>query len=454
MRILPPADIARKAVSIAAPLVVADLALSVLWIVDAFFVGLLGSLELAGVGAAGYLIWFAMVISTLTYMGAFVLASQAVGSGSRGYAERVLGESLTMSAMLGAAVALMGYLAAPIALPPFSAEALAPAMEYFVASLPLLPLHYAQLAYDAAFRAYGATRPIMYSVVAGVAVNIMLDPILIFGLGPVPPLGVRGAAYASVIATGVSLAVIAVYSRSLPARIRPLPPTQPVARQVLSVGVPAAVERIVFVGGNLFYLAAIARCGAEALAAHTIGVRIESLAFMPLFSLATAAGAMVGWEVGAGRMGEAERLGRELLRLSAVAGGVVGGLLLASAPLTPRLFTDDPTVERLAAYYLILAGATEAPLAVIMAAAQIIRSAGDPTTPTIVNTISLYALRVAPAFILPALAPWGPCALWAWIAMAIDVTGRGVAFAYIYLTRFRRLARRLVPPEAHAAAPS
>ncbi len=434
---------ARKALAIALPLIIADASLSVIWVVDAFFVSKLGYLELAGVGAAGYLLWFAMVISSLVYMGAFVLAGQAIGSGDKALASRVIGESLTASTLLGLVVAGGVYAAMGPASARLAGEAAPYMAEYLRASLPAIPLHYAQLIYDAAFRAFGKTKPIMASVVASSIVNIVLDPILIFGLGPLPSLGVRGAAYASVAASATATLILALAALSLPGRPKPLPPGR-LAVMASRLGFPSMVERVLFVGGNLAYLAAVASCGEEALAAHTIGVRVESLAFMPLFSLATAAGAMVSWEVGSGRIEKSRILAWELLKLSALAGAVLGALLAVASPLIASYFSEDPTITSLATVYLVIAAATEPMLAVAITSAQIIRSAGDTRTPTLINSLGLYAFRVAPAHALTALAPSGLCAVAAWLAMALDVTARAAILAFVQHRYYTKLARKLV----------
>jgi putative MATE family efflux protein len=434
---------ARKAISIAAPLMVADAAVSVLWVVDAFFVGKLGYRELAGVGAASYVLWLAMVISNLFYMGAFVLAGQALGAGRRDYASRVIGESVAAAAALGLAVAGALYLYGQPIMRSVAGEAWGPGWEYLLASLPVIPLHYVQLVYDAGFRALGRTKPIMISVAASSALNAALDPILIFGAGPVPPMGVRGAAYASVAAAILASAMLAAWGARLDPPLKPMHPGSR-ALAAAKLGLPPMLERVAFVAGNVAYLAAVAGCGSKALAAHTIGVRLESIAFMPLFSLATAAGAMVSWEVGAGRIEESERLGWSLAKLSAAAGAVIGAALAAAALAAPPLFTSDPEVAKLATVYLLLAAATEAPLAVAMTSAQIIRSAGDTRTPTLVNTGGLYVFRVIPSHLLTSTAPEGLCAAAAWLAMAFDVTARALILAALQRFYYRRLVRRLV----------
>jgi len=439
--------VAGRALRFALPLMLADSMESILWLVDAYFVSLLGEAALAAVGVGGYLGWLWFIGSTLYMTGVLVVASQAFGAGDRRLAGRAVSEGFTASLLLGVPAALIGYLAAPhlvdLVAGGASAGVRAEAVDYFRVRVLGIPLIYAAMALDAGYRAAEASRPIALSVAAGAAVNALLDPVLILGAGPLPPLGVRGAALASVAAGAVTLAVLLAFTRELGAPFRPAPPGR-LALAMARLGAPALGERLAFVLGNVAYLAAVAYCGDHALAAHTIGVRVESLAFIPLFSLGTAAASIVGQEVGAGRVWEAKRVGWELAKLSALIGGVIGGLLALLAPVAPRLFTDDPVVAGLARDYLLIAAASQPSLATVFSLSQAIRGAGNTLAPTVVNLAGVYLLRVAPAMTLVRLLPQDTCVYGAWAAMLVDVVGRSLLFAAAYRLYFERLARRVV----------
>jgi len=438
-------SIVKRAWRIAWPLMVAESLDSILWIIDIFFVSLLGDTAVAAVGVGGYLGWLFFVGSTMMYMGTLVLASQAIGADRRREAGRIIGESISSNAILAIPIGLTGYYAAEPMLMLLNArgEVLDEAIDYFRVRALGLPIVYAYLVYDAAYRAAGFTRPVLIATGWGVLVNTILDPILILGMGPFPAMGVAGASLASVIATMVNLAVLHLKTTLLGFKVKPLKPSA-WALKSARVGIPSMVERLAFVTGNVVYIGSVAGCGDKPLAAHTIGVRIESLAFLPMFSIATAAGSMVGQEVGRGRVAEARRVGWEIGKASLLFGGLTGGILVFGSGFMPLLFTGDPEVARLSRMYLVIAGLTEPALGLEMTIAQTIRGAGNTIIPTIVNLASLYILRVIPAYILPGYMPPGLCVLGAWSAMALDVIGRGISLSIIYKRYFTRLARRLV----------
>ncbi|MEB3861982.1 MAG: MATE family efflux transporter, partial [Desulfurococcales archaeon] len=346
--------------------------------------------------------------------------------------------------LIAVPLAVVGYVLAPSMLELLNAgEALEEATSYFRVRSVGLPLVYAYMVLDAAFRATGVTRPVLKATAAAVIVNLALDPVLILGLGPAPRMEVAGAAWASVAATIVGMVLLYRYTRVIGLEVRPARPGEWAVRAA-RVGFPSMLERVAFVLGNVAYIGVVAGCGEESLAAHTIGVRIESLAFLPMFSLATAAGTLVGQEVGRGNVDAARRVGWEVAKASLLFGGLLGLILIVASRLVPHVFTDNPRVAWLAGVYLVIAGLTEPALGVEMTVAQIIRGAGNTVVPTIVNLASLYLLRVLPATVLPGLMPSGLCVVGAWLSMAVDVSGRGLVLVLVYRRLFHRLARRLV----------
>ncbi|NOZ89581.1 MAG: MATE family efflux transporter, partial [Crenarchaeota archaeon] len=213
---------------------------------------------------------------------------------------------------------------------------------------------------------------------------------------------------------------------------------------VLRVGAPAAVERGLFSLGHGLYLASLGRCGEPQLTAHTLGVRVESLAFLPAFALATYASSVVGNEVGAGRVAEAKVRGWEAAKASAAFMTLAGLALAAAAPLAAEALAPSRHVARLVVVYLLLAAATEPALGLVMSLAGALRGAGETRLPTLVNLAVLYGVRVAPSWLLAPRLGGDCCAVAAWLLMDLDVVVRAAVFTFIYRRMFERLARRVV----------
>ena len=440
-------QLARRVAKIAWPIIVGGAIDSILWLTDTFFVSGLGDEAVAAVGAGGYGSWFFFVASSLFYTGVLVLVAQALGAGKSDVANKVVGESLSAAFLLGAGVAGIGMLSAqPLVEGIIGARGVVGelAIEYLVPRLYGLLAGFPAMVYSAALRASGETKPVMKATGIAAAVNASLDPILIYGGFGIPGLGVKGAGIASAFSMLVELIVLsAEISRVIsPPPIPRLPGTW--AYRALRLGVPAYLERLVIVSGNIAYLGSVARCGEEALAAHTIGIRIESFAFLPSDGVATAAASLVGQEVGKGDVVEAKRIGLEVAKIGVLFMATAGLALVVLAPIAPHLFTKSERTAWLAMIYLVLAGLSEPALGFIFVLASSIRASGDTVTPTLVNLTGLYVFRVIPAYILPGIMPRGLCVLGAWLAMDIDLAGRAIVFYIIYSRLFERKARRVV----------
>ncbi|MCE4625550.1 MAG: MATE family efflux transporter [Desulfurococcales archaeon] len=443
------AEIWRELLRIGLPLMLAESLDSVLWITDTYFVSNLGDVAVEAVGLGGYIGWLTFTVSSIFYMGALVLVSQAAGAGKHEKAEEALAETLSLSLLLGLPVGISMWLFSPllaglIAGPRVSGEAVRLAVAYYRARIPGILVSYPAAALASAYRGYGRTKPILWGSMTYTTANILLDPILIFGLLGTPKLGVIGAGVASSIASLVYLLVLLLLlAASLPIRPRLYMPRK-YAVTAVKLGVPTFIERLVTVSGHMAYLGVIARCGDESLAAHTIGVRIESLAFLPLYSMSEAAAALTGQEIGRGDYRAAKRKAWLSAELNLLVGVAVGLLLVTLKDTLPGVFTENPYTRQLAGIYLLLAAISEPLFGEAISLTMSIRAAGNTMIPLAINTITYYSVRVTLSPILAAHFPTPYCAAGAWITMILDHGSRAVLASLLLEKYFYRLARRLI----------
>lgn len=430
-----------------APLILVELFDSLLSITDTIFVSGLGDEAIAAVGFSGYILWAFSVTLFIFFIGIMVHLSQAYGAGELSLCSRIVSENALASGAFGVAlsVALLGVLDDVVGLfgGGLSHGTKGQVIEYITVRAYGFPIMAASLALDASLRAVGLNKHLMFSYIISVTTNVALDPLLIYGYLGLPPLGVRGAAAASVISQAVLLLTLLLHVFKLPFRVSPALPGRDVIK-TLKIGLPGMVERLVFSLGNLAYASAISRCGDIAMAAHTIGLRVESFVYTPLFAFSTVSTSLVGQSVGRGELGEAYKRGIVISKLSAILMVALGGLLAALSPVAPRAFTDEPEVSGLATIYLVLAGLSEPGLGLAMTLSSSIRGAGNTLVPMLINVSLLFSVRVLLSYLLIDSGLMGPAVIGAWIAMFLDVYARGLAFLFIYRKYFYRLARRLV----------
>lgn len=427
-----------RALKTTIPLVLVETVSSLYSLADTYFVSGLGEEALAGVGVAGYILWLYTVVFALFQTPLMILVSQSIGAGMREKARRILGEVCVKGGFAIIMVTVAYYLASPALLTiqsGLSGAAYDNALSYLLIRVTGLPVFYLSLCFDTAIIATARTKITLLVNTIGLIVNVILDPLLIYGHLGFPGLGVSGAAYATVISSVTTIPLQLHYLRKL--GLKPsLDSGESFFKKTVSLGAPAFLERLVFSLGNNVYAGVISRISPRVMAAHNIGLRIESLIYMPGFAFATTASTLVGQKIGEGKVEEAGRVGFETIRLGALTMGLLGLAIAVGGRALVEPFSPDGEIAELAATYLLIAGLSELGLGLSMIVGGAIRGAGNTKIPFLVNTVSLYLFRVAPSILLSkSLGVIGP-----WLAMFMDVYARGIILLVVYRKMFHKLA--------------
>ena len=424
---------------VALPAVASSLLMTLFASVDAFWVGTrLGSDGLAAVSTSLFWIWMMVALAEMIGVGLTAVAARRHGEGRPIVAAGVAGDALLFTLAIGIAVAVAGLLALrglfSVMQTPPAVTALG--VRYLGMYLLGIPLIYGFFAIDATFRAAGDTRTPFILLAVSVAVTLVLDPALMLGWGPLPRLGIAGAAIAMVATRGAAFAMgtlLAVRRKLL--RLR-RPEWRSIAA-VCRVGLPTAVTGIVF---SIIYIAVTrtaTRFGTPALAALGIGHRVESWLFMIGVGFGAATAAIVGQNLGAGEVKRAERAGWLSVAFCSALGLVACVADLLFAPELARLFTNDPAVVAEAARYLRIAAISQLGICAEIVLEGALGGAGE-TLPPMIASSSFTAARIP---IVPfAAARWGSTGIW-W---TISLTAIGRAVSMISLWRWGRWKHRSV----------
>ncbi len=427
-----------RALKTTIPLVLVETVSSLYSLADTYFVSGLGMEALAGVGVAGYIIWLYTVVFALFQTPLMILVSQSIGAELKEKAREVIGEACVKGGFTILLVTIAYYLASPIFLAVqsgLSGTAYDNALTYLLIRVAGLPVFYFSMCFDTAIIATARTRITLLVNTLGLTANIILDPLLIYGYLGFPRLGIAGAAYATVISSVFTIPLQIHYLGKL--GLKPaLRNDNSFFTKIICLGAPAFLERLVFSLGNNVYAGVISRISPRVMAAHNIGLRIESLIYMPGFAFATTASTLVGQKIGEGRVDEARKVGFETIKLGALTMGLLGLVIAAGGRVLVTPFSPDEEIAGLAATYLLIAGLSELGLGLSMVVGGAIRGAGNTKIPFLVNTASLYLFRVVPSILLSKpLGVIGP-----WLAMFIDVYARGLILLAVYRRVFHKLA--------------
>jgi MATE family multidrug resistance protein len=301
----------RELLRLAWPITVSMVSFSAMTLTSTAFVAHLGADELAGVGLAG-VVGFALVCFGVGLLrGAKTLVSQAVGADRRSRIPELLAAAIGLALVLGGVAAAAGQVIAPL----LASLSASPRAGHFAAQYLAIrslgaPLVLLYAALREARYGQGDTRAPMRASLAGNAVNITLDIVLIFGLG----WGVQGAAIAAICGNLTELALLAWPMR--PA-LRGLRWRRAAVRDVWAQGLPNGVQFVMEVGSFLILTVMIARMSAIDGAAHQMVLHLVNVSFLPAHALAEAAAVLVGQAVGANKDGLIPRVARRALLLGA-----------------------------------------------------------------------------------------------------------------------------------------
>jgi putative MATE family efflux protein len=361
----------RPLLVLAVPIVASQL-LQVLYnLVDTFWVGRLGADAVSALSFSFPVIFVMLGVASGFTAGGSILVAQHVGSGERDRATLFAGQTLAATAAFSAAVAVLGYLGAPLLLaavgtPPDTrifGMALGYTRVMFLGNFGVFGFY----VFQAVFRGWGDTRTPLYLMAFGVGLNLLIDPVLILGFDANPlfgwlglggladrllaltgfrGFGVAGAALATIAARGVGTLVglwLLFRGRSgLAVGLSDLRPRAGAVRRLVDVSTPLAVERTLTPIGITAMTAIVALVGPAAVAGYGIGMRYVALVFLPALGLAQATEAAVGQNVGAGRDDRAQ--GVTLLSVglvAAVMGGIAAVVLSFTDPLVSVFVTGE-----------------------------------------------------------------------------------------------------------------
>lgn len=435
---------------VALPAVASNLLMTLFTTADAYWVGRrVGPEGLAAVSTSVFWVWLVVAVAEGVALGLTALAARRHGEGAPDEAARVAGGALVFAVVLGMVVGAAGIagvdaLFAFMRTPP---EVTVLARDYLRIYLAGLPLIFGYFCVDATFRASGDTRTPLLILGTSVAATLLLDPILILGLGPAPQLGIAGAAVALVATRGTAFLVGAwiLWKRGMLRRpdARPAMPSPhaldappaatfavqvgAVARRVLRIGLPTAVTGVIF---SFIYVAltrTTTRFGTPALAALGLGHRIESWLYMIGVGFGAAAAAIVGQNLGARRVARAERAGWITMAFGMVPAAAMCVASLTIPETLALVFTNDPTVVYETARYLRINALSQLFLPAEIVLEGALGGAGD-TVPPMLTSTALTALRIPLAAWWAA--EWGPAGIW-W-AISITAAGRGVAMMLLW----------------------
>jgi putative MATE family efflux protein len=375
------------------------------FLVDLYWVGRLGKEAVAAVGIAGNLMFVVLALTQMLGVGTTTLVSHAIGRRDREHALLVFNQSLALAVLAGAmflafAAALGGAYARSLSADGTTAGL---AMDYLRWFVPALALQFPMVAMAAALRGSGNFKPGMVVQTATVILNMILAPLLIFGWGTGRPLGVAGAALATMISIAFGSGWLALYFLPGVAVLRFVPvdwkPRLRLWGSMLKIGLPAGAE-FALMGVYLFVVYSISRpFGTAAQAGFGIGLRIVQAGFMPVVALGFAVAPVAGQNFGAQRPDRVRAAFRSALLLSVSMMLPLTVLAHLAPAALVRIFSHDAHVVAAGDQYLEIISWNFVASGVVFVSSSMFQALGN-TVPSLVSSLVRIVAVAVPAVAL------------------------------------------------------
>ena len=432
-------SIDRAILHLGAPAAMAALLQAGFLVVDTFWLGRVGPVALAAASTAGFTMWLAQTLGEGAAAGSGSVLARAIGAEDSEGAVRSAAAGQTLGVWGSAIVSVVGLLVshATFAFMGTDAMVTAEGLKYMWVIFAGIPLYFLFVWLSAAFRAVGDAQTPLRLLAVAAAVNLVVDPILIFGVGPLPALGVAGAA----LATVASWLVASAWGWFLLGRlgIRPRvfaflrPPLEETWR-ALKVGLPLALEGALFSLIYILLTRVITDFGTPSVAALGIGHKLEVLNYFVCAGIGAAATTLVGQNLGAGERRRAVRSAWRALFLTCLPVGAVTILLVSFPEAAIGVFSNDARVVAVGSTYVLLVGMTQLFMAAEVVMLGAFAGAQWTAIPAIIE-IGFTAVRVPLAMWLIS-GGWGVEAVW--FAIASTTVVKGLILAALFGYRYGR----------------
>ncbi len=355
--------VARALWRVSAPMTIGIAGVLSVGLADATFLARAGADDLAAIGFVYPAIVALTSLAIGMGAGTSAVVSQELGrtGGSEAQSARLALQALIFAAILAIVAATAFWLAAPFVFAAMGAEGAV--LDKVLAYVPWWCLSFAPMVagmgLNAVFRAGGESQIAATVMISQSVINVALDPIFIFGWGPVPALGTEGAGIATCIARVLGfggLLVFAIASGRLSVDRACLKGLGQSLRRIARIGGPAALSNAINPLGLSFVTAAVATLGEVAVAGFGAATRVQSLLFLPMLALSAGIGPVVGQAWGADRPARAQAATRLTFFLCAGYGAALATALMLFADPLARLVANDGDAAPYAAQYLRVVG--------------------------------------------------------------------------------------------------
>ena len=399
--------ILKSLLTMAIPIVLANVLQSAYQVIDAFWVGRLGGAAVAAVSVTFPVMFLMIALGMGLAMAGSTLIAQYRGAGNDTMVAHVAAQTLNMVASLSITLSVLGYLATPslLRLMGVGADVYPGALGFMRISFVALLFNFSFFVFQSIMRGVGRPTLPVYIVAVTVILNFALDPLFIFGWGPIPGYGVTGAALATlatqVLAALVGMIVLRAGRHGIHLQPHDFIPDFAYMKRAFYLGAPASVEQSARALGLMVLVFLVTSFGTQTVAAYGVGSNIVQVVIIPAFGLAMAISVLVGQNIGAGNIERAGRIGRLGTQLAFSTLTVIGIIVFIFARAFSAFFVPhDPGVIAASAHFLRIMALAWGFMGIQIALIGALRAAGNMVTTMMLTITSQWVIQFPLAYIL------------------------------------------------------
>ncbi|WP_444994017.1 MATE family efflux transporter [Aliikangiella sp. IMCC44359] len=419
--------IGRAAFLLAVPMILEMAMESIFAVTDIFFVSGLGAEAVSIVGLTEAVITLLYAIAIGLSMAVTAMIARRIGEKQPSQANIVAGQTLLIGLMFGLVIGIPGFIFAGDILAIMGAEPSVIKQGQSYTSIMLggsITILYLFLI-NAIYRGAGDATIAMRSLWLANSINIILDPLLIYGIGPFPEMGVEGAAVATNIGRGVGVIYQLYHLQNNHSRIRLQLPHLKLVSQVftrlLKLSVGGISQFLIATASWVVLVRIVSTYGSDAVAGYTIAIRIIMFTILPAWGLSNAVATLVGQNLGAGQAQRAEQSVWRVARYNVYFMVTVAIIFIVFAKNLIGIFSQEPLVVSYGVECLRYIGYGYGFYAIGMILVQAFNGAGDTLTPTKINFFCYWLFQIPLAYILAKILAMGPTGVFLAITCAESI---------------------------------
>ncbi|MGM0442438.1 MAG: MATE family efflux transporter [Elusimicrobiota bacterium] len=350
----------KKIFKLSYPIIISNLMHVVYNMADTAWLGILGKEEVAAMAFAFPIVFFVVSLGMGVGIAGSIFVSQYEGAGKKEKVNYVAAQTLSITFILAVIVSILGYIFSPFLVELLGAEPAVAVLtvSYLKVIFPGLVFMFSFFIFNALMRGWGDTVTPMKIMVVSNLVNIIVDPILIFGIGPIPRMGITGAALATVLSRLLA-SIVGVYilfkgKQSLSLKLENLKPDWKMGKKIFKLGWPATLEHSMRSIGFMILTSLVATFGTVYVAAYSIGTRVFSLFIMPSLAVSMGVVAGVGQSLGAGLEKRAREITLRMSGFMVLIIGIIAAFFFLGSENIVKIFLRSGDSETLKAAALFL----------------------------------------------------------------------------------------------------